>query len=162
MKIKLSKDALLVGGVFTLLIFFAVFYVSTNQKAETVHAAESVREGYETIPAQVRVYAPYSLKWQEASGFGKFIGFVFFSLMWVAIWYVDNDKHLGKQREGDNAVKGKQKLGKWMIGVPLILCVISLFASYSASLDKNSVVITEKKWQEIKDDKDAIKALFVK
>jgi hypothetical protein len=82
--------------------------------------------------------------------------------MWVAVWYVSNDKHLGRHREGNGAVKGKQRLGAILIFVPVVLSAVFFFSSYSASLDLGSVVMTLEQWNQIKDNPDAVRALFVK
>ena len=148
---KLSKGALVVGLSITAVYLFALIYVMANNNFEVVEF-----QATDSQPANVRIYASPHMKWSEASGWGKALGILCFAGMWAAIWYVNNDKQVPKNR----SLKTPQIVGTAIIGLSLLLSIIFTFGSYSASLDQGSVVMEKAKYDLIKDNKQNVKNLF--
>jgi hypothetical protein len=162
----MKKFGLWFAAGWTAIAVALTIYVSSNDKAEVVHFAAIDRDGYEDSPAQVRIYAPYSLKWEQAPQGGIILGYLFAALSWVAVWFVATDRHLGK-RSGDAATEQKvvgfrSALGVAIPFVCVILSAVFLFSAYSSSLDMGSVVMTLEEYNKIKDEPGAIRNLFLK
>ena len=132
-----------VAAVFMAGTQIAVSYVKSNKKFEVVHSQAVVRDGDEDTGAEVRVYASPAIKWEQAPGIGKILGRIFWIMIAVAAWYIGTDRHLSKKEIMNNSEEGRSDGTGKAIGImiaPLVLCVVSWFAGYSASLDMGSMV----------------------
>ena len=128
-----------ISAFLMLMLFVAKTYVTANKKFEVVYSAETQIAGYEKSPAAVRVYASPHIKMAEVPFAPKLLGWILWISIAVVGYWVGSDKYLGnKQVNSPN--EGEWK--KYLIWLPVVLCAIVWFASYSASMDQGSLVTT--------------------
>jgi hypothetical protein len=145
MKKIMPVGAWIVGLGFTVFLFFAVIQNMTNDRFTVTHFAEHVREGYEAFPAITKIDVSPQLAWKDV-GFGwKLLGFLSFAALWLGVFYVGTNRHLGKHKRNpdgtlsanDADFKGGEARGTLAILVPLILCLVFFFGGYSTRVANN-------------------------
>ena len=80
--------------------------------------------------AAYRVDVSPAWAWEQTGGAARTFAYIFLVIMWVAIFLVAGDFHL---RFGSE----KSTAGKWMITMPLVLCV-ALFLGGSSNVTANN------------------------
>jgi hypothetical protein len=143
---KMSKIALLIGLLFTAFIGFSVLHNWKNERHSVEFFQEVIREHYENSPAVAQVQVSPAIAWQHTSGAAKFFGFFFLAVMWAGIWFVDQDKHLGKKKTVSDSTKGLNGIALAIVGVPLILSAVFLFSGYSSKFVSNYVEIKKERF----------------
>lgn len=175
MKKLIDKYAVIVGIIFTAFIVFSVAYVWQNERYDVEFFSGSKHQYYENTPDAAQINVSPALAWDHVSAGAKIIGWVLLAAMWLAIWYVATDRHLGKKKPNE-AGDQRNGLAVVLIAIPLVLCAASFFGGYSSKYSSNSVVIErqrfnswlstgaiEKKGEKTYIDKsDSIKMLFDK
>lgn len=113
---------------FCAIMLFVYLFVSNSNEFTVKYEMEHVRDGYETSPASVTIYASPAIKWGEVSAGWKVAGWISFVLIAVGNFL---------------AWKWDYKLGSlgtpWkrlaLCFVPILACAICWLASYSSRLD---------------------------
>jgi hypothetical protein len=140
MKKIISNAGIIVGLIFTAFILFSVLYVWKNERHDVEFFAGSNHKYYENTPDAAQIQVSPALAWKQVSVFNKSMGWIFLVLIWVALWFVTTDRHLGKRKAND-PYKEANGIAVFIIALPLVLCAVFFFAGYSSKYSNNYVVV---------------------
>jgi hypothetical protein len=140
MKKLFSKGAFIAGLVMAAFMLFAVVHNKVNNRFTVVHFKEIKRVGYESDPAATKVEISPALAFAHTPTAPIVIGFVFLGLFLLAVWFVDNDYHLGKKKDTGSMDK-REGLAFLIILIPLLLSAVCFFGWYSGRQANNYVTI---------------------
>lgn len=143
----ISRAGLIAALAFTIILLFSVFVTWTNQRHNVEFFSGSNFNGYEQTPPVAQIQISSALAWEHTSTATKVIGFIFLGLLWLAIWFVDNDKHLGKKKPSDPG-GDRNGLAAFLILIPLVLSAAFLFGGYSSKYSNNYVSVEKIRFDE--------------
>lgn len=140
MKKTFSKGALIVAIMFTGFILFSVFHNWQNERYSVEFFKGSNHKYYENTPDAAQIQVSPALAWKHTPVINKVLGWLFLGLMFVGIFIVDNDYHLGKKKPNDPGGQGNG-LASLIVGIPLVLCTVFFFAGYASRYSNNYTVV---------------------
>jgi hypothetical protein len=156
MKKVISKGALVAGAIMGIFMLFAVVHNKTNNRFSVVHFNEVKRVGYESEPAATKVEISPALAFKNTPSAPVVLGFIFLGLFMAAVWFVDNDYHLGKKNAA-NAMSNREGLAFLLILIPLLLSAICFFGWYSGKQANNYVAIERTRFDKLENSGAIVK-----
>lgn len=126
------------------IIWTAIFFIAIGI-AQGKRFTVNYNSPTEIAAGVYNVQTSPDLNWERTESFGRKLAWLFLGAMWVAVWFVATDRHLGKNT-GDHeteqkAQQSRPKLGMLMVYAPLVLSAVFFFANYSSSYVSNYVQV---------------------